>query len=85
MEYAEAMCQSPPAVPDELSAALLDELGPAAMVELAAKVSLMDASARMNIALGIRSAGFSDACGLPPLAQRSAAAGAVAVAGAGAA
>ena len=38
MEYAEAMCQTPPAVTDELSAALLDELGPPALLELAAKV-----------------------------------------------
>ena len=71
MEYAEAMCQTPPAVSDELSAALLDELGAPALLELAAKVGLMDATARMNIALGIRSAEFSDHCGLPPLAPRS--------------
>jgi AhpD family alkylhydroperoxidase len=76
MEYAEAMCQTPPAVTDELSDALLAELGPAALLELAAKVSLMDATARMNLALGIRSAEFADACGLPPLAQRSSVAGA---------
>jgi len=31
----------------------------------------MDATARMNIALGIRSAEFSASCGLPPLAERS--------------
>jgi AhpD family alkylhydroperoxidase len=72
MEYAEAMCQTPVAVTDELSDALLDELGPAALLELAAKVSLMNATARMNIALGIRSQEFADACGLPPLATRSA-------------
>ena len=58
MEYAEAMCQTPPAVTDEL-------------LELAAKVSLMNATARMNIALGIRSDHYADACGLPPLATRS--------------
>ena len=40
MEYAEAMSQTPPAVTDELSAALLDELGPAALLELTAKVAL---------------------------------------------
>ena len=28
MEYAEAMCQTPPAVTDEMSAALLDESAP---------------------------------------------------------
>ena len=76
MEYAEAMCQTPPAVTDELSDALLAELGPAALLELAAKVSLMNATARMNIALGIRSDHYADACGLPPLATRSAVAGA---------
>lgn len=70
MEYAELMCATPPAVTDELSAALLDELGPAALVELTARVAFMNMTARMNLALGIRSEGFSDACGLPPLAAR---------------
>lgn len=70
MEYAERMCATPPAVTDELSAALLDELGPAALVELTARVAFMNMTARMNLALGIRSEGFSDACGLPPLAAR---------------
>ncbi|KQM84450.1 carboxymuconolactone decarboxylase family protein [Agromyces sp. Leaf222] len=70
MEYAEAMSQTPPAVTDEMSAALLDELGPAALIELTARVAFMNMSARMNITLGITSEGFADACGLPPLAQR---------------
>lgn len=70
MEYAEAMSQTPPAVTDELSAALLDELGPAALIELTARVAFMNMSARMNITLGIRSEGLSDSCGLPPLASR---------------
>jgi AhpD family alkylhydroperoxidase len=74
MEYAELMCQMPPAVTDELSASLLAHLGPAALLELTAKVGLMDATARMNIALGIRSDGLSDSCGLPPLAARPGAA-----------
>lgn len=73
MEYAERMCQMPPAVSDELSTELLAELGPAALLELTAKVGLMDATARMNVALGIRSDGLSDACGLPPLRARAAA------------
>ncbi|QIG39795.1 carboxymuconolactone decarboxylase family protein [Microbacterium sp. 4R-513] len=72
MEYAEAASQTPPAVTDELSDALLAELGAAALVELAARVAFMNMSARMNIALGIRSEQFADACGLPPLATRSA-------------
>ena len=41
------------------------ELGAPALVELAARVALMNTAARMNIALGIHSAGFSAACGLP--------------------
>jgi alkylhydroperoxidase family enzyme len=73
MEYAEAASQTPPAVTDALSDALLAELGPAALVELAARVAFMNMSARMNLALGIHSEEFADACGLPPLAARSAA------------
>jgi AhpD family alkylhydroperoxidase len=71
MEYAEAMSQTPPAVTDELSAELLAELGAPALLELTAKVAFLNASARMNIALGIHSAEFADACGLPPLATGS--------------
>ena len=70
MEYAEAASQTPPAVTDELSDTLLAEIGPAALVELAARVAFMNMSARMNIALGIHSEEFAAACGLPPLAQR---------------
>jgi AhpD family alkylhydroperoxidase len=76
MEYADAASQTPPAVTDELSDALLDDLGPAALVELAARVAFMNMSARMNIALGIHSEEFADACGLPPLAERSPVSGA---------
>lgn len=76
MEYAEAASQTPPAVTDELSDALLSEIGPAALVELAARVAFMNMTARMNIALGIRSEGFADACGLAPLAERTVASGA---------
>jgi AhpD family alkylhydroperoxidase len=72
MEYAEAMSQTPPTVTDELSAALLKALGAPALVELTARIAFMNASARSNVALGIHSQGFSAACGLPPLASRSA-------------
>ena len=71
MEYAEAMSQTPPAVTDELSAKLLDELGPAALIELTAKVAFMNMSSRMNTALGIHSEGYADSCELPPLATRA--------------
>lgn len=75
MEYAEAASQTPPAVSDELSDALLADLGPAGLVELAARVGFMNMSARTNVALGIRSEHFADSCGLAPLAQRPAALG----------
>ncbi|MFD4295448.1 carboxymuconolactone decarboxylase family protein [Rhodococcus sp. NPDC058532] len=76
MEYAEAMSQTPPTVTDELSAALLTELGPAALIELTAKVAFMNMSSRMNVALGIHSEGYADTCQLPPLATRATAASA---------
>ncbi len=72
MEYSEAMSQTPPAVTDELSDELLAALGAPALLELAAKVGYLNATARMNIALGIHSDGFADACGLAPLATRAA-------------
>ena len=72
MDYAEAMSQTPPAVTDELSSALLAQLGPAALVELTARVAAANLNARTNIALGIRSQEFSAHCGLPPLAMPSA-------------
>src|SRR5688500_4742285 len=72
MEYAEAMSQTPPTVTDEMSAALLDELGAPALLELTARIGTMNMTARGNVALGIRSQEFSASCGLPPLAARSA-------------
>jgi alkylhydroperoxidase family enzyme len=71
MEYAEAACQTPPAVTDELSDALLAQIGAPALVELAARVGYMNMSARTNVILGIRSEHFSDSCGLPPLPTRT--------------
>jgi AhpD family alkylhydroperoxidase len=68
MEYAEAMSQTPPAVTDEMSAALLSELGAPALLELTARIGAMNMTARGNVALGIRSQEFSASCGLPPLA-----------------
>ncbi|NMN95825.1 carboxymuconolactone decarboxylase family protein [Antrihabitans stalactiti] len=68
MDYAEAMCQTPVAVTDELSAALLEELGAPGLIELTGRIGFMNLSARSNIALGIHSAEFADACGLAPLA-----------------
>lgn len=70
LAYAEAMCQTPPAVTDEMSAALLADLGAAGLLELTARVGYMNLAARSNVALGIRSEEFAAACGLPPLATR---------------
>ena len=69
MEYAEAVSQTPPAATDEMVAALLDDLGAPALVELTARIGFMNLAARTNIALGIRSEQFAEACGLEPLAQ----------------
>jgi hypothetical protein len=55
-----------------MSAALLDELGAPALLELTARVGAMNMTARGNVALGIRSQEFSASCGLPPLATSSA-------------
>jgi AhpD family alkylhydroperoxidase len=68
LEYAEAMSRTPPAVTDEMSAALLADLGAPALLELTARIGAMNLTARSNVALGIRSQEFSTACGLPPLA-----------------
>ena len=71
MEYAEAMSETPPRVTDELSARLLEQLGPSALVELTAVVGAANMVARSNTALGIESQEFSKVCSLP-LARPSA-------------
>lgn len=71
MEYAEAVSSTPPTVTDELSAALLADLGPAALLELTARIATMNMAARSNIALGIRSEEYAASCGLPPLTAAS--------------
>ncbi|HEY3726755.1 MAG TPA: hypothetical protein VGL51_06255 [Solirubrobacteraceae bacterium] len=68
-EYAEAMTTTPPTVTDELSARLLDRLGPAAMVELTGVIAFANLSTRSNTALGIESQGFSGACEIPLAAR----------------
>lgn len=68
LEYAEAMSETPPTVTDEMSARLLEALGPAALVELTAEIALMNFGTRTNVALGAESQGLSASCGLAPLA-----------------
>jgi alkylhydroperoxidase family enzyme len=70
MEYAEAVCQTPLTVTDEMSGALLADLGADGLIELTARIGLMNLAARSNIALGIPSEHFADACGLEPLTSR---------------
>jgi alkylhydroperoxidase family enzyme len=65
MDYAEAMSNTPPTVTDELSARLLDRLGPAAMVEITTAIGFANMSTRGNVALGIESEGYSTACEIP--------------------
>ncbi|WP_255950785.1 carboxymuconolactone decarboxylase family protein [Streptomyces odontomachi] len=65
MEYAEAMTNTPPTVTDELSAALLDRIGTAALVELTGFIAFANFATRNNTALGVTSQGFSAACEIP--------------------
>ena len=68
LEYAEAMSRTPLTVTDELVSALREDLGDAGVVELTARVAFMNMSARGNVALGIPSEHYAEACGLRPLA-----------------
>ncbi|HEV2370573.1 MAG TPA: carboxymuconolactone decarboxylase family protein [Streptosporangiaceae bacterium] len=70
MEYAEAMCETEPAVTDELAAELVKQLGEPAMVELTFMVGVENLRSRVNAALGLRSQGFADRCEVPPVASR---------------
>jgi alkylhydroperoxidase family enzyme len=69
LEYAEAMTSTPTTVTDELSARLLERLGPAALVELTVFIGFANLATRVNTAHGITSQGYSDACEIP-LAKR---------------
>ncbi|MEO7070433.1 MAG: carboxymuconolactone decarboxylase family protein, partial [Nostocoides sp.] len=65
LTYAEAMTVTPLEVTDEMVADLLDQLGPAAVVELTQVVALENMYSRFNSAAGLRSQGYSDVCELP--------------------
>ena len=75
MDLAEAMTATPPTVTDEQFAALLDQLGEAAMVELVTQIAMANLYTRSNVAMGIESQGFSAVCEFelarPELASRS--------------
>lgn len=72
LAYAEAMTTTEPSVTDEMVASLRTRLGDAALVELTAAVAFANFTTRSNVALGIESDGFAAACGLQPLAARTA-------------
>lgn len=55
-----AMCRTPAEVPDELRETLLKHLTRAQLTEIAAMVAWENHRARLNRALGVRAAGFSD-------------------------
>jgi alkylhydroperoxidase family enzyme len=63
------MTNTPTTVTDELSARLLDRLGPAAMIELTVVIAFSNFSTRSNTALGVQSQGFSSACEVPLAAR----------------
>lgn len=65
LEYAEAMTATPPAVTDWMVDKLLDQLGPAAVVELTQMIALENMRSRFNAAAGLQSQGYSDVCEIP--------------------
>jgi alkylhydroperoxidase family enzyme len=65
LEYAEAVTATPPTVTDEMVAALLDDLGTKAVVELTEMIGIENLRSRVNSAAGLASQGFSDVCELP--------------------
>lgn len=76
LEYAEAMTATPTIVTDELYARLLEQLGPAAMVELTTFIAFANMAGRSNTAHGITSQGYSDSCEVPLAARPAEAAAA---------
>ena len=60
LEFAEAMTTTPPTVTDDHQfARLLQQLGEPAMVELTTQIALANLYTRSNVAMGIKSQGFS--------------------------
>lgn len=66
LEYAEAMTQTPPAVPDHLTAALRRRLNDREFTELTAIVAVENLRSRINAAFGLTAQGFRDRCELAP-------------------
>lgn len=70
LAYSEAMTSTPPSVTDAMVASLVDQLGEAGVVELTTVIGFANLTTRGNVALGIESEGFAEACELRPLAER---------------
>lgn len=60
LDLTTAMCRTPAEVSDRLRDELLAHLTPAQLMEVAATVAWENHRARLNRALGVRAAGFSD-------------------------
>ncbi|GAA2420260.1 carboxymuconolactone decarboxylase family protein [Actinomadura vinacea] len=73
MEYAEAMSADPPAVTDELTAALRRYLDERQLVELTMMVALENLRSRFNAAAGLAGQGFKDRCEIPARQESEAA------------
>lgn len=71
MDCAEAMCQTPVTVTDDMTAALLEDLGAAGVLELTARAGVMNLTARANVALGVRSQEYAASCGPWPAGSRT--------------
>jgi alkylhydroperoxidase family enzyme len=69
MAYAEAMTETPLTVTDAQYAGLLELLGAPAMIELTAFIAYVNLATRANVANGVTSQGFSDACAIPLAAR----------------
>lgn len=67
LQLATAMSRTPAEVPDDLRTTLVEQLGSAAFAEVVASVAWENHRARLNRALDVRPAGFSDGavCALP--------------------
>ena len=66
MEYAQAMTGAEPTVTGDLAAELIARLGEAAFVELTAMVALENRRSHVNLAFGLTSQGFAQACAVRP-------------------
>lgn len=65
IEYAEAASLTPPAVTDEMVAALRKDLSEEQLVELTMMIAVENERSRFNSALGLSAQGFKERCDVP--------------------